>query len=60
MMTVGVPLAVALLGLLMYALGLPSHPKTAEIGKIMFFVGALVFVANFAGFAHGTHLNLTS
>jgi hypothetical protein len=39
-----VPLLVALVGVLMYALS--TNPKLAEIGRIMFMIGLLVFLWN--------------
>lgn len=38
-----IPLAVAMLGVLIYALA--SNPKSVEIGRILFFVGAFWLVA---------------
>lgn len=35
-----VPVVVALLGLVVY--GIATNPKAAEVGRILFFVGALV------------------
>jgi hypothetical protein len=41
-MIVLIPLLVALIGLLMYALA--SNPKLVRIGEIMFFAGLFVFL----------------
>jgi hypothetical protein len=38
-----IPLLVALVGLLMYALA--ANPKLGEVGRLLFFVGALVTVS---------------
>lgn len=42
MLTILLPLLVAVLGVLMYALC--TNPKLIEIGRILFFCGALVTV----------------
>lgn len=44
-MTIYLPLLAALIGVLMYALS--ANPKLAEIGRILFFSGALAFLLTF-------------
>lgn len=45
-MTAYVPILVMLIGLLLYLLG---NAKTSELGRILFFCGALVLTFSFAG-----------
>lgn len=44
---IAIPLAVALLGLILYLL--TSNPKGTEVGRILFWVGLLVGLLRFAG-----------
>ena len=46
-MLIFIPLLVALIGVLMYALA--TNPKVQEIGRIMFFCGLLVTLFEVAG-----------
>jgi len=41
-MTIVLPLLIALIGVLMYALS--ANPKLNEVGRIMFFCGLLAFL----------------
>lgn len=43
-MTVYLPLLISIIGVLMFALC--TNPKLSEIGKILFFCGALAFLLN--------------
>jgi Na+/phosphate symporter len=43
-------LLIAIIGVLMY--GFVTNPKLQEVGRIMFWVGLLVFLWHFAGPAH--------
>lgn len=47
-MIILLPLLIALIGLLMYFLCV-NNPKLAEIGRIMFFAGLLVFLLGYHG-----------
>ncbi len=47
-MVIALPLLVAIVGVLMYALCV--NAKLAEIGKILFWTGVLAFLLRFAGF----------
>jgi hypothetical protein len=42
-----IPLVFALLGLVLYLVS--NHAKTSEVGRILYFVGALVFAWSAAG-----------
>ncbi len=48
-MTAIIPILVAIVGLVTYALA--ANPKAAEVGRILFFCGALVLCFVFSG--HG-------
>ena len=47
-MIIALPMLVALIGVLMYALC--ANPKLVEIGRIMFWTGMLAFLMRFTGF----------
>ena len=52
-MIIFLPLLIAIVGLLMYALS--ANGKVQEIGRIMFWVGLLAFLLDFPG--HGLTLS---
>lgn len=55
MLTIGLPALIALVGALLY--GFAANGKAAEIGRILFFVGALWAVYALAG--AGAHLRIS-
>jgi uncharacterized membrane protein len=47
-MTLGIPLLICILGLIIYFLPQDKSPKATEVGRLMFFAGLLIAVANAA------------